>query len=355
MEDLLKQYVNNENHGLSLNVLEEAISKVPKNELANCIGRIRSSLNETSITKAALRNNLDLLKCLLEPLKPHERYALLDKSAIHGAAENGHDELIAYVLHSVHPEHREDLLNLKNSGKFTPLHHAVQNNRKNTVGRMLYSLPENKRCAVLSNETMSKSTPVHFASGQSQPDIMGCILSSVQTQSQRQLLLGKHGGGGCLPIDIAVRLGCFKTLKCMLNWMSRGYLYKLMKIKRPIGTPTLHYAAVRGHKETVKLLLEPLTPNQRYELIAMSGQLGTTALHVAANHGNFEALMCMVDLVAPDNQRRLLTKPDGNNETVLDIALARNSSSAAVLIQRWFPAVQARWGEQEGMHKLKLC
>ena len=111
--------------------------------------------DNTGPHRAALYNDLETMKYMLEGFTADEKYDVLKiqdsigSSALHFAAGNGYSSIITYLLTDLSQQQKCNLLQLQDNDGNTPLHYAASNQKSEAVQAILTSLSPQQQIQLL--------------------------------------------------------------------------------------------------------------------------------------------------------------------------------------------------------------
>jgi len=177
-------------------------------------------------------------------------------SALHYAAQKGHEETVKLLLNVFSEEESEKLMEYvmkENKIKYTPLHYASQNGNEVIVRLLFHAFNEKERLIeYLTKESTTQYTAIHFAAQSGNQEIIKLFLNAFKKEEKEKLI---------------------------------GYLMKESRTKNS----ALHYAAKNGHEPIVKLLLNEFGKKEKYLLIGFlmkENDNRDKAIDVASRYGN---------------------------------------------------------------------
>jgi ankyrin repeat protein len=285
---------------------------------------------ETPLIHAAARGKLEIVKLLTgKGAHIHATTWLDGKTALHCAAERGHEKVVAYLLENGAQVGQQD------GGHYTPLMYASEEGHIRVVLLLLTHMGEQaQRQALAATDASNRRTALHWAARGGHEEVVTALLGHGACADTRD----KYGKS---PLADAVHEG---HLVVMLLLVDHLEMHALLQERDGNGKSLLHHA-IEGRKEdshhmVTYLLSQGLLPNLRDNhgstalmyaamgisrgndmrsmqtlLEHMGGQglderndAGRTALHFAVHHGrpaNVRALLLAgADPTIMDNQGR---------------------------------------------------
>ncbi|XP_067951279.1 serine/threonine-protein phosphatase 6 regulatory ankyrin repeat subunit A-like [Watersipora subatra] len=319
-----------------------------------------------------------MTKLYLEQLDSHEQRSLLNLKCACGstplqrAANNGHHELIAYLVSILSTEEVEHQLMAQNGRNDTALHRASWNGHLSTIDILLSSIEIEKRKDLLFIKNEEGNTSLHELAVNNHSECLQHILKSIEYSGWLAVL--NICNCDCLmPFHLAVQNGNGQAMTVIFQSLQTPFLtkvfimlHKLFKDNQRINQQIRSYLPMmwpddskfskmldryfeKDSPTTVKSLLDDLTDcnshagRDNIDVLGLTNQREETILHIAskANH---------VQLVT-----KLLHDSD---ETSLNTALLKNTSHGQNPISlttcKQVKSLLA-WSEtQEGFYFLKL-
>ena len=150
LEKVLKKYIDGESADDGNEELRKLLQQTSVADKYSLLMNVRGdkwwSNGNTGPQIAAMFNDLETMKCILEEFTIDQKYDVLKIqvgyafSALYYAAENGNSSIITYLLTDLSQQQKYNLLQLQSDNGETPLHRAASKRKSEAVQAILTSL-----------------------------------------------------------------------------------------------------------------------------------------------------------------------------------------------------------------------
>ena len=165
MEKALKKYIDSESKD-GKKELRQSLKQTSSVDRYSLLMNVRGDIwsGNTGPHIAALYNDLETMKCMLEGFTIDHKYNVLKiqggVSALHYAASSGFSSIITYLLTDLSQQQKYNLLQLQNKYGDTPLHRAASQQKPEAVQAILTSLSPQQQIQLLNIKNKKGQTVV---------------------------------------------------------------------------------------------------------------------------------------------------------------------------------------------------
>jgi ankyrin repeat protein len=293
---------------------------------------------ETILHSAADRDQVEIVKMILEPFSEQDRKELLSfsrdkhgRTPLHWAAYRGKAEVIKVMLEPFSEQNRKEPLSVKDEYGDTPLHNAAHVGNTEVIKVMLEPFSEQNRKELLSFSRDKRGrTPLHIAAYEGHTEVVKVMLEPFSKQNRKELLSFKDENGRT-PLHFAAFNHKVEILKVMLEPFSEQERKERLSFTDIYGKTPLHFAADRGQVEILKVMLEPFSGQERKERLSFRDKDGMTPLHFAAFSHKVEIVKTILEPFSEQERKERLSFTDIYGKTPLHWA-ARMGNTEVVKV-----------------------
>ena len=259
--------------------------------------------------RAAWRGHADIINILLES-KPEPRLLVTDmrrRTELHAAAMAGQTRVVGKLL--THPELSKNIPK-KDDEDRTALHLAAEKGHQSVIRIILENVKSERRASLLDARDKDGKTALVLAK-ENGHDIIVQLLKDSEGKN------GRYASALSLESTLGPQRGMQKAIKENMEIEVKKLLDEHSSEPATFGEKSLilHLAAEKGYKQVFDLLLK------KCKNINEQDRNGRTALHVAAMNGSYEAAKLLLDQKEIDASR-----PDRDGKTALHLAAVHGGS-----------------------------
>ena len=163
LESLLKKYVNRED--VDNYKLKQLLKSTKADIRAGLLMKVKSRSDCAAVYRSALRNELELLKCMIDDLSIDHKYKLVSKqesvlpyTPVHCSSRYGYTDVVKYLLSGLTENQIYNIIKIQDHKGNTPLHYAATNKHTDIVQYLLTSVSTEHRVDLLTIYNDKKET-----------------------------------------------------------------------------------------------------------------------------------------------------------------------------------------------------
>ena len=163
LESLLKKYVDYED--VDNDKLKQLLKSTRADIRAGLLMRVKSEHGSTAVYSSFLRNELELLKCMLDDLSIDQKYKLVSmqmsvfrETPVHWPSMQGDTDVVKYLLSGLTEHQIYNIIKIQDYKGNTPLHYAATNKHTDVVQYLLTSVSNEHRVELLTIYNNKKET-----------------------------------------------------------------------------------------------------------------------------------------------------------------------------------------------------
>ena len=197
LENAMNRYINSplSNRGQGGDRLRELLKNKSVDTRYRLLMNVRGGGAWTGVHEAAVANDLESIKCMLDGFPSDKKYDVLkiqnsgDNSPLHtAAAYKGYSSIITYLMTDLSQQQKYDILKMQNNDGDTALHRAASKNRVEVCRAILASVPyhllleflniknNNEKSAADIRPELNNEFPLFIPQGMIQKLIIGCSI-----------------------------------------------------------------------------------------------------------------------------------------------------------------------------------
>jgi len=309
----------------------------------------------------AEENNIKIVNSLLNKFDAEEKKQLIkyllkeneneSTTALHYAAENGHENIVKLLLDSFFDtdEENEKLIQYllkEDEEKRAALYIAVLNKNKTIVNLLLnaFSAADNEQLIQYLMKG-SKLIAAHIALVKGHEEIKQLLLNfcaPLTEEENRKLIkfLIKENKNESSALHYFSKNGDKQMVQLLLNLegnkdKKNEYLMRVNKKEKT----ALHLASLYDHEEIVILLLNAISEDKKEEFLMKTNKYKNSALHDSSLNGHVKIVKLLLDVFDDEEDKvklnQYLLKENNNQSTAVYYStLSANKKSAELIAQK---------------------
>ncbi|XP_067932730.1 serine/threonine-protein phosphatase 6 regulatory ankyrin repeat subunit B-like [Watersipora subatra] len=284
---------------------------------------LEDNLGHTPAISATWNRNTEVLKVILDALKPANRATILGKQSttsggtvLHIAARGRNLDVLETVKSFLSENTLCGLLLIKCAKGLTPLHKSALVGDADFLQQVADQLTLTNWYHIVTAEDNEGDNILLCALAKRHSQMAVFILNSLPSARRLELLCTSNDNGRT-PLHIAAYENLLDIFSQVISLTSKDEMTQLLLLKDGDENNVLFEGVSKGNADIVQSILSVTHSENVFQMLSSSIADGKTAIHVAASHGYSSTLSIVFSYLKVQQVQTLLSIPDSTGNSPL--------------------------------------